>query len=260
MTSARAASPIVSNRRSATPVAAAKALPLVLASASPRRASLLAQGGIVPARILASEIDETPLKHELPRLYALRMARLKCEAVAKMLFNPPLEGGSKPYSSDSQKKISGRGDSRHEPLPEPLRGSTLPQGEGEEGALVLAADTVVAVGRRILPKAASADEVERCLNLLSGRRHQVLTALALFAPGAPLRTRVVTTRVAFKTLTPAEIADYLGNREGEGKAGGYAIQGRAEAFVRFINGSYSNVVGPPPYAAVAFLNGCGTPR
>src|ERR1700682_407982 len=101
MTSARAASPIVSNRRSATPVAAAKALPLVLASASPRRVSLLAQAGIVPARIVAPEIDETPLKQELPRLYVLRMATLKCEAVAKIL-NPPLEGGSKSHSRGGQ--------------------------------------------------------------------------------------------------------------------------------------------------------------
>src|ERR1700682_5542458 len=145
MTSARAASPIVSNRRSATPVAAAKVLPLVLASASPRRAGLLAQAGIVPARIAAPEIDETPAKSELPRLYVQRMAVLKAQAVASMLFNPPLEG--------------------------------------EECALILAADTVVAVGRRILPKAASPDEVVRCLKLLSGRRHQVLTALALAGAG-----------------------------------------------------------------------------
>ena len=260
MTSARAASPIVSNRRSATPVAAAKALPLVLASASPRRAGLLAQAGIVPASIRAPEIDETPLKSELPRLYVLRMATLKCEAVAKLVFNPPLERGSKFSSSVSEKKISGRGDGSREPLPEPLRGSTLPQGEGEEHALILAADTVVALGRRILPKAANAGEVERCLKLLSGRRHQVLTALALAAPGAPLRTRIVTTRVAFKVLTLAEIADYLASGEGEGKAGGYAIQGRAEAFVRFINGSYSNVVGLPLYETVSLLSGSSYPR
>ena len=240
-------------------MAAAKALPLVLASASPRRAGLLAQAGIVPARIVAPDVDEAPLKQELPRLYALRMALLKCEAVAKILSNPPLEGGSKSYSSDREKKISGRGGGS-DPLPEPLRGSTLPQGEGEEGVLILAADTVVAVGRRILPKAANPGEVERCLKLLSGRRHQVLTALALAAPRAPLRTRIVTTRVAFKTLTPAEIAAYLASGEGEGKAGGYAIQGRAEAFVRFINGSYSNVVGLPLYETVSLLNGSGTPR
>jgi septum formation protein len=195
-------------------VAAAKALSLVLASASPRRAGLLAQAGIVPVRIVAPEIDETPLRRELPRAYVLRMARLKAQAVAV----------------------------------------------SEDGALILAADTVVALGRRILPKAVDADEVERCLKLLSGRRHQVLTALALAAPGVALRTRIVTTRVAFKVLTPAEIADYLASAEGEGKAGGYAIQGRAEVFVRFINGSYSNVVGLPLYETVSLLNGCGYPR
>jgi septum formation protein len=214
----------------------------------------------VPARIVAPEIDETPLKQELPRLYVLRMATLKCEAVGNMLSNPPLEGGSKSRSSRSEKEISGRGDGRRGPLPEPLRGSTLPLGEGEEGALVLAADTVVAMGRRILPKAVSPDEVARCLKLLSGRRHQVMTALALGAGGEKIRTRIVTTRVAFKVLTPAEIADYLASGEGEGKAGGYAIQGRAEAFVRFINGSYSNVVGLPLYETVSLLNGCGYRR
>lgn len=120
--------------------------------------------------------------------------------------------------------------------------------------LVLAADTVVALGRRILPKAESPEEVGRCLRLLSGRRHQVITAVAVAAPGAKLRTRVVMTRVAFKQLTPKEIADYVACGEGEGKAGGYAIQGRAEAFVRFINGSYSNVVGLPLYETVGLLN------
>src|SRR5260370_27559607 len=94
MTSARAASPIVSNRRSATPVAAAKALPLVLASASPRRAHLLAQAGIVPARILAPEIDETPLKQELPRAYVLRLAPLKSHAAPRMLLDAPLDRSS----------------------------------------------------------------------------------------------------------------------------------------------------------------------
>ena len=176
--------------------------------------SLLAQAGIVPARIMAPEIDETPLKQELPRAYVLRMALRKCEAVAKK----------------------------------------------EDGALVLAADTVVAVGRRILPKAVDAGEVARCLKLLSGRRHQVLTALALAVGNEKIRTRIVTTRVAFKTLTQAEIDDYLASREGEGKAGGYAIQGRAEALVRFINGSYSNVVGLPLYETMSLLNGSGYPR
>ena len=119
--------------------------------------------------------------------------------------------------------------------------------------LILAADTVVALGRRILPKAESAQEVERCLRLLSGRRHQVITAVAVAAPNAKLRTRVVMTRVAFKQLTTKEIADYVASGEGEGKAGGYAIQGRAEVFVRSINGSYSNVVGLPLFETVGLL-------
>jgi septum formation protein len=195
-------------------VAATQFLAFVLASASPRRAALLAQAGLVPARIVAPDVDETPRKQELPRLYALRMAVAKAEVVAAY----------------------------------------------EREALVLAADTVVVCGRRILPKAEDAGEVERCLRLLSGRRHQVMTALALIAPGVNPRTRVVTTRVAFKVLTPQEIADYVASGEGEGKAGGYAIQGRAEALVKFINGSYSNVVGLPLYEAIGLLNGCGAAR
>ena len=118
---------------------------------------------------------------------------------------------------------------------------------------VLAADTVVALGRRILPKAETAAEVAHCLSLLSGRRHQVLTGLALAVPGEKIRTRIVTTRVAFKKLTDAEIAAYAATGEGLGKAGGYAIQGRAEAFVRFLNGSYSNVVGLPLYETLALI-------
>ena len=125
----------------------------------------------------------------------------------------------------------------------------------ESTVLVLAADTVVAVGRRILPKASSVEEVARCLKLLSGRRHQVLTGIAVAVPRGKMRTRVVMTRVAFKVLTAAEIEAYCAAGEGLGKAGGYAIQGRAEAFVRFINGSYSNVVGLPLYETIALLKG-----
>jgi len=122
-------------------------------------------------------------------------------------------------------------------------------------ARVLAADTVVALGRRILPKAETAEDVESCLKLLSGRRHQVMTGLALAAPGRKIRTRTVTTRVAFKVLTPRDIAAYVASGEGIGKAGGYAIQGRAEGLIRSINGSYSNVVGLPLYETVAMLEG-----
>jgi septum formation protein len=127
----------------------------------------------------------------------------------------------------------------------------------EAASFVLAADTVVAAGRRILPKADGDEEVERCLRLLSGRRHMVLTGLALKPPGKPMRTKIVTTRVAFKVLTANEIAAYVASGEGVGKAGGYAVQGRAEAFVRSINGSYSNVVGLPLYETLSLLEGSG---
>jgi len=124
-------------------------------------------------------------------------------------------------------------------------------------ALVLAADTVVACGRRILPKAQSDDDVRKCLALLSGRRHLVFTAIAIAQPGGKLRTRVVQTRVAFKRLSPEEIESYVRTGEGVGKAGGYAIQGRAEIFVRQLNGSYSNVVGLPLLETVSLLKSCG---
>jgi len=123
--------------------------------------------------------------------------------------------------------------------------------------LVLAADTVVSCGRRILPKAESDDVVRDCLERLSGRQHLVTTAVAVAAKGMEVRTRIVSTRVAFRRLTKAEIEGYVDSREGVGKAGGYAIQGRAEVFVRHINGSYSNVVGLPLAETVALLRGCG---
>jgi len=126
-------------------------------------------------------------------------------------------------------------------------------------AFILAADTVVACGRRILPKAETDAEVQACLTLLSGRRHQVMTAVALLAPDGRLRTRMALTRVLFRRLTELEIAAYVEGREGIGKAGGYAIQGRAEIFVKEISGSYSNVVGLPLSLTVQLLQGCGVP-
>jgi len=122
---------------------------------------------------------------------------------------------------------------------------------------ILAADTVVAVGRRILPKARDAAEVRACLKLLSGRRHQVITAVALITPQGKLRTRITMTRVSMLRLTEDEIGTYVESREGVGKAGGYAIQGRAEALVKEISGSYSNVVGLPLALTVALLKGAG---
>jgi len=124
-------------------------------------------------------------------------------------------------------------------------------------AFILAADTVVAVGRRILPKAQDDTEVRACLKLLSGRRHQVITAVALITPQGKLRTRITMTRVSMLRLTEDEIGTYVESREGVGKAGGYAIQGRAEALVKEISGSYSNVVGLPLALTVALLKGAG---
>jgi septum formation protein len=125
------------------------------------------------------------------------------------------------------------------------------------GALILAADTVVTCGRRILPKAMSAAEVESCLRLLQGRQHQVMTAVALLAPDGRLRSRCVLTRLSFRRLSGAEIAAYAALGEGLGKAGGYGLQGFAETFVRRINGSYSNVIGLPLLETCALLEGCG---
>jgi septum formation protein len=125
------------------------------------------------------------------------------------------------------------------------------------GAFVLAADTVVACGRRILPKAEDGATVKRCLALLSGRRHRVLGGVALVTPDGVRRSRLVTSIVTFRRLTPDEIADYAASGEGLGKAGGYAIQGLAARYIRALSGSYSNVVGLPLFETVALLNGAG---
>jgi len=190
--------------------AAATAPRLVLASASPRRRALLAQIGVVPDRIVAPEIDETPAPGELPRDYARRMAEEKAAAV---------QGGD---------------------------------------ALVLAADTVVSAGRRILDKPADAAGAVAALMLLSGRRHRVSTAVCLRGPGRVAR-RLVETRVRFKRLSDAEISAYIRSGEWRGKAGGYAIQGIAAAFVPEIYGSYTNVVGLPLTETANLLAGMGYP-
>ena len=187
----------------------------MLASASPRRHALLAQAGIVPDTICPADVDETPVRGELPRLHALRLARLKAESVANRWSGGP--------------------------------------------ALVLAADTVVACGRRILPKAQSEADVRACLALLSGRRHLVFTAVAVKRTHASdsVRSKVIVTHVALKRLSRREIDIYAACREGQGKAGGYAIQGRAEAFVRQLNGSWSNVVGLPLLETLGLLESFG---
>jgi len=124
-------------------------------------------------------------------------------------------------------------------------------------AVVLAADTVVACGRRILPKAEDDATVTKCLKMLSGRRHEVLTAIALIDPANVVRTRTVSTKVSFRRLNDSEIAHYVEKREGLGKAGGYAVQGRAAVFARAIIGSYTNVVGLPLTETHALLTACG---
>ena len=192
---------------------------LVLASASARRLQLLAQVAIEPDKLLPADVDETPQRKELPRAYARRMAQTKAE-VAR-------------HQAD-----------RHPDL---------------HGAFILAADTVVAVGRRILPKPALTDEASGCLRLLSGRAHRVYTGLCLITPNGKARSRLVETRVRFKRLSREEIDVYLGSGEWEGKAGGYAIQGRAGAFVSRLIGSYTNVVGLPLHETMAMLMGEGYP-
>ena len=189
----------------------ASPLKLILASASPRRVELLGRLGIVPDAIDPAELDEAPLKGELPLPHARRLAAEKAACVA----------------------------ARH------------------PGALVLAADTVVAAGRRILPKAESEAQARQCLDLLHGRRHRVHTAVTLIGPDGRARHRDSTSIVAFNRLHPDEIAAYLASGEWRGKAGGYAIQGRAEAFVRFMSGSWSGIVGLPLSDTRALLRSAG---
>ncbi len=131
-----------------------------------------------------------------------------------------------------------------------------PQGKG---VFVLGADTVVACGRRILPKAETEDEARTCLEILSGRRHRVYGGFCLVTPTGTLNSRVVVTMVHMKTLTSVETADYIVSGDWHGKAGGYAIQGRAARFVQKINGSYPNVVGLPVHDVVNMLRGNGYP-
>jgi septum formation protein len=134
------------------------------------------------------------------------------------------------------------------------KAAAVPRGDGE---IVLAGDTVVALGRRILPRAADAAEVAHCLTLLSGRRHRVYSAIALIDGAGQLRTRLSETILTFKRLHPSEIAAYAASGEGEGKAGGYAIQGRAAMFVRWLAGSHSGVVGLPLAESATLLGAAG---
>lgn len=192
---------------------------LILASASPRRLALLNQIGIEPEHLVPAHIDETPEKGELPRKLAQRLADQKA------------------ITAQHKARSSGIG----------------------ENAIVLSADTVVAVGRRILPKAEMMEEASTCLRLLSGRSHRVYTAVTVLAVGGAMRRRLVETRLRFKRLSAREIESYLASAEWRDKAGGYAIQGIAGAFVVKMQGSYSAVVGLPLNETVALLSGEGYP-
>ncbi len=191
----------------------------VLASGSPRRLALVNQVGIEPDALKPVDIDETPRRGEIPRAYANRLARSKAEAALESIK-----------------------------LEDELR-----------GAYILAADTVVAVGRRILPKAELLDEATRCLRLLSGRSHRVHTSICLVTPKEAFRQRLVETRVRFKRLSDEDIEAYLASGEWRGKAGGYAAQGIAGTFIVKIVGSYSSVVGLPLYETMSLLGGEGFP-
>lgn len=127
----------------------------------------------------------------------------------------------------------------------------------QKNAIILAADTVVAVGRRVLPKAESHEEVKACLTLLSGRKHHVYTGVALVNPDGKIIERLVDSAVTFRLMTPQDIHHYVKSDEGIGKAGGYAIQGLAATYIRQISGSYSNIVGLPLYEVAQLLRGFG---
>jgi len=186
---------------------------LVLASGSPRRLALLEQAGIVPDFLRPTEIDETPIKGEVPRTLASRLARTKAEVAYRNA------------QRDTEVK----------------------------GSIILAADTVVAVGRRVITTPEVMDEAAACLRLLSGRAHRVFSAVCLVSPKGVFRSRLVQSRVRFKRLTGAEIDAYVASGQWRGKAGGYAVQGIAGSFVVKIVGSYTAVVGLPLYETIRLL-------
>ncbi len=190
---------------------------LILASGSPRRVELLQQAGLEPDHLMPMEIDESPGKSEHPRTLARRLSREKAEAAVKALKGDP----------------------------------------NWPNRYILSADTVVAIGRRLLDKAELANEASAALYMLSGRSHRVYTGLTLVTPNNRYRHKTVETRVRFKRLSRVEIEAYLASGEWRGKAGGYAIQGLAGAFIAKLTGSYSNVVGLPLMETVNILVGEG---
>lgn len=192
---------------------------LVLASASPRRMALLDRIGLTPDLLNPADVDETPGRRESPRRLSLRLAEEKA-----------------------------------------LKAKAAPQVRALTGKVyVLAADTVVGLGRRVLPKAETYQEAKDCLSLLSGRAHWVYSSVCLIAPDGSKSIRCVETKVRFKRLSREDLESYLRSEEWKGKAGGYAIQGRAEAFVRYVSGSYSGVVGLPLNETVDLLMGAKYP-
>lgn len=186
-------------------------IPIILASSSERRKQLLSLIGVTVDQYVSPEVDETPLKDELPRQLALRLAKEKALAAASEYPNH----------------------------------------------IIIAADNVVAVGRRILDKAESDDDVKRYLTLLSGRKNTVYTALAIQHPSGKQSLKLVETNVNFKRLTSQEIESYIQTGEGIGKAGGYAIQGIASKYIKTIHGSYHAVMGLPVHEVYQVLSGWG---
>ena len=185
------------------------ALKLVLGSGSPRRQELLAQIGIVPTDIRPPDIDETPLKAELPRDYCMRIAGNKAQAVQR--------------AADE---------------------------------VALCADTTVALGRRIMGKPENAGQAADFLFSLSGRRHRVITAVVV-KRGDKLWSKDVVTTVKMKALSDADVNGYLATNDWQGKAGGYAIQGPAGAFIPWIQGSFTGVVGLPLAETAQLLQAAG---
>ncbi|MEL0253996.1 MAG: nucleoside triphosphate pyrophosphatase [Novosphingobium sp.] len=184
---------------------------LVLASASPRRLELLGRLGIKPAQVVATDIDESPLRGERPRAHAVRLAAEKARAASR--FAPD--------------------------------------------AIILAGDTVVGAGARILPKAEDEATARECLTLLSGRRHRVFSAIAVLTPDGRMREALSETIVRFKRLSEQELEDYLAAGEWRGKAGGYAIQGSAEGFCDWLSGSHSGVIGLPLFETRRLVRAAG---
>ena len=189
----------------------------ILGSSSAPRLELLAQLGYQPDKIISPQICEAPHKDELPRLYTQRIAKAKCDYILEKLT-----------TKDQTKK----------------------------NHTILCADTVIAIGRRILGKPKDKDDAKAMLKLLSGRRHRVYSALIIHHLGKDYK-RISENQIKFKRLTPQEIDTYIASNEWQNKAGAYAIQGRASAFIPWISGSHSAIIGLPLYETAQLLTALG---